>query len=202
MNPGLWDPQGLPFSSFVLASPGTKHGALWPVVPGERGSGRRQGLVGGGRVLVPHAHPCSPPTGRKATLRCLTTTSRRAGWTSVRCTWHTSGHPAALTASSLRRLCSPAGPRRGPLCSPTHPGGPSSPIAQPATTPSPGLCSDHTPPKTFNLWILPPVMCRADRILFLPYPGDTWSHLKWPLDLWGEEEGCGDLCTLLPTPAP
>ncbi|XP_042101603.1 alpha-N-acetyl-neuraminyl-2,3-beta-galactosyl-1,3-N-acetyl-galactosaminide alpha-2,6-sialyltransferase isoform X6 [Ovis aries] len=143
--------------------------------------------------------PSSLARGRSITPRCLTTTSRRAGWTSVKCTWRMSGRPAAPTASSPRRPCSLAGPRRGPSSLPTHPGGRSGPIA---TAPSPGLCCSHTPPKTLNLWILPSAMCRVDLSSLPAIPlGTLGSHLGL-LDLGREEEASGDLCSLLPTPAP
>ena len=109
-------------------------GLLWdeewdsgPVGPGEGGRVRCRIWQEVGEFLCPTAVPVPHPTGRRTTPQCLITTSRRAGWTSVRCTWHMSGRPAVPTASSLRRLCSPAGLRGGPSCSPTHPGGPSSP---------------------------------------------------------------------------
>ncbi|XP_054376680.2 alpha-N-acetyl-neuraminyl-2,3-beta-galactosyl-1,3-N-acetyl-galactosaminide alpha-2,6-sialyltransferase isoform X3 [Pongo abelii] len=96
--------------------------------------------------------PVPHPAGRRATPQCLTTTSRRAGWMNVRCTWHTSRRPEAPTASSLRRRSSPAGPRRGPSCSPIRPGGLSSlrrPASRHAVARPPGcpIPSHHTPQK-------------------------------------------------------
>lgn len=153
MNTGLWDRQAALFLSCLSWPPlGPDMGLL---VRGGRGSCRVWQEEGKFWCLMPV--PVPHPAGRRATSQCLTTTSKRAVWTSVRCTWPMSGRPAVPTASLLRRPCFPAGPRRGPSCLPTHPGGPSSPIAQPTSMPSPGLCSIHTPPKTFisNLWILP-----------------------------------------------
>ncbi|XP_025915451.1 alpha-N-acetyl-neuraminyl-2,3-beta-galactosyl-1,3-N-acetyl-galactosaminide alpha-2,6-sialyltransferase isoform X1 [Apteryx rowi] len=62
------------------------------------------------------------PAGRRTTPACLTTTSKRAGWTSAKPTWRTSERPAPGTASSPRKPSSPAGPRRGTSSSPTRPG--------------------------------------------------------------------------------
>uniref|UniRef100_A0A8B9EJ88 ST6 N-acetylgalactosaminide alpha-2,6-sialyltransferase 4 n=1 Tax=Anser cygnoides TaxID=8845 RepID=A0A8B9EJ88_ANSCY len=85
------------------------------------GAGGRLGGAGHrrGRILLSFL---PAPPGRRTTRACLTTTSRRAGWTSAGCTWCTSGPPAPGTASSPRRPSSPAGPRGGTSSSPTRRG--------------------------------------------------------------------------------
>lgn len=204
-EPGLepW-PLGSPGAALSLPYPSGS-----PLGPGVGLCGPKhllRGVVVGGRVwreagefwcLTPGPGPL--PAGRRVTPRCLITTSRRAGWTSARCTWRTSGRPAVLTASSLRRPCSPAGLRRGLSCLLTPPGRPSSLTAQLAAAP---LQASHTPPESFNLWILPPAPGRAD---LSSLPALAWGHLgpSQASRLRGEDRGGhGNLCTLLPTPCP
>lgn len=94
-------------------------------------------------------------------------------------------------ASLLRRLCSPAGPRRDPSCSPTRPGGPSSSCCQWP----PGLPWACNPFQAstlhyehFFMTLAFCLMPGGTWVLCYPHTAYTWRNLG-PCDLKGSQEG-------------